>query len=179
MNTIGTRPTTQFPSSYSSGMGAASMTSSTTSFTSQLRKTLIESRSIIDIWVSSEKQCIDMYVSNAKQEISMKQKQIDSSSTQLLALQLQHGCSMNENNTNNLSNSDPSTTKNGLSELQIALENKIQQQTKINQRLETQLESLKKQIEGMCISNTTSIRKKKKKDQNLLHLSRCFVIFPT
>ena len=72
----------------------SSSSSSTVSFTSQLRETLTQSRSIVDTWVVHEKKRVDQHVKEAKQEITTKQRAINASSAKLLALQLQYGCNI-------------------------------------------------------------------------------------
>lgn len=121
--------------------------SSTTSFTSHLRETILQSRSIIDTWVINEKKRVDQHVKEAKQEVAAKQRIIDTTSAKLLALQLQYGCQ--------IGNDDPQMSNgnnnNKLSEQQAELETKIQLQTKKNQSLDVQLAELKKHIKGNVI----------------------------
>ena len=121
--------------------------SSTTSFTSHLRETINQSRSIIDTWVINEKKRVDQHVKEAKQEVAAKQRIIDTTSAKLLALQLQYGCQ--------IGNDDPQMSNgnnnNKLSEQQAELETKIQLQTKKNQSLDLQLAELKKHIKGNVI----------------------------
>ena len=121
--------------------------SSTTSFTSHLRETILQSRSIIDTWVINEKKRVDQHVKEAKQEVAAKQRIIDATSAKLLALQLQYGCQ--------IGNDDPQMSNgnnnNKLSEQQAELETKIQLQTKKNQSLDVQLAELKKHIKGNVI----------------------------
>ena len=123
-----------------------SNSSSTTSFTSHLRETINQSRSIIDTWVINEKKRVDQHVKEAKQEVAAKQRIIDTTSAKLLALQLQYGCQ--------IGNDDPQMSNrnnNKLSEQQAELETKIQLQTKKNQSLDVQLAELKKHIKGNVI----------------------------
>ena len=131
----------QLPSSTISNL------SSTTSFTSHLRETILQSRSIIDTWVINEKKRVDQHVKEAKQEVAAKQRIIDTTSAKLLALQLQYGCQ--------IGNDDPQMSNgnnnNKLSEQQAELETKIQLQTKKNQSLDVQLAELKKHIKGNVI----------------------------
>ena len=120
--------------------------SSTTSFTSHLRETILQSRSIIDTWVINEKKRVDQHVKEAKQEVAAKQRIIDTTSAKLLALQLQYGCQ--------IGNDDPQMSNgnnNKLSEQQAELETKIQLQTKKNQSLDVRLAELKKHIKGNVI----------------------------
>jgi hypothetical protein len=128
-----------------------SSSSSTATFTSQLRATLLQSRSIIDTWVVDEKRRVDQYVKGAKQELIAKQRVIDGTSAQLLALQLQNGCSIGNHDAQQPLSIEPSRSSNKLSEQQTELETKIQQQTKKNQFLDTQMAELKKQIKGNFI----------------------------
>ena len=126
-----------------------SSSSSTATFTSQLRETLVQSRSIIDTWVVNEKKRVDQHVKEAKQQLVSKQQTIDATSAQLLALQLQHGCRIADDDTKQyLSTEARGSNSNTLSKQQTELESMIEQQTKKNQRLDAQLAELKKEIRG-------------------------------
>ncbi len=126
-----------------------SSSSSTATFTSRLRETLSQSRSIIDTWVVNEKKRVDQHVKEANQQLAAKQRAIDATSAQLLALQLQHGCRIADDDAKqHLSTEARGSNGNKLSEQQTELESKIEQQTKKNQRIDAQLAELKKEIRG-------------------------------
>jgi phosphoenolpyruvate-protein kinase (PTS system EI component) len=125
--------------------------SSTASFTSQLRETLTQSRTIIDTWVVHEKKRVDQHVREAKQELRSKQRDIDTTSAQLLALQLQYGCKIANDDALNQSTGSHMIRNDKLSAEQTEFETKIQQQTKKNQSLDLQLTELKKEIKGTVI----------------------------
>ena len=133
----------------------SSSSSSTATFTSQLRATLLQSRSIIDTWVVDEKKRVDQHVKEAKQELIVKQRFIDATSAQLLALQLQHGCSIGNQDPRN--SNDKNNNNNKLSEQQTQLETKIQAQNKKNQLLDTQIAELKKHIKGNYIFKRVTV----------------------
>ena len=112
------------------------------SFTSHLRETLAQTRSAIDAWAIAERNKVDEQVLVARKDLLKRQKDIDTESAKLLALQLQHGCTVGDNDKEN--NKSDSVLSNERAEL----EEKVQKQTTMNQRLESQIEQLKKELEG-------------------------------
>jgi hypothetical protein len=153
------------------------MSTSTTSFTAQLRETIVQSRSVIDMWVVSEMKRVDQHVQQAQKEVATKQHVIDTTSAQLLALQLQYGCTIGEAQLQQSSSDDQNhrnSSNNKLAQQQTELETKIDQQIKKNQRLETQLVDLKKQLQGMIQPSGTSRRR----FTTLIASFTCFLSLP-
>jgi len=70
----------------------------TDDLTALLRETLLLSRSKLDEYVEHEKAQCDVIVEQSRQEILESQRRIDNTVTHLLALQLQDGLTVNENN---------------------------------------------------------------------------------
>jgi hypothetical protein len=110
---------------------------------SQLRDTLASSRLALDAWVAAERRYIDQQVAAAQQETAVQQRELDAAAAQLLALQLQHGCRLD--NSNSGSKKDEGSS---LSKQRQERESRVQQQAVANERMKARVEELKKQLEG-------------------------------
>lgn len=106
-------------------------------FTSQLRETLIVSRSKLDDWVEHEKAKADAAAEQFRQTRNVHQQMIDEKITNLLALQLEGGLSVAETN--------KPVTDSAMEEIKAQKE-AVKAQMVV---LEQQLADKKDQIEGM------------------------------
>lgn len=70
--------------------------SSELGFTSSLRETLTLSRCKLDEWVENEKAKADVSAESYRQNLSAQQQHVDRTVTHLLALQLEGGLTVNE-----------------------------------------------------------------------------------
>jgi beta-glucosidase-like glycosyl hydrolase len=111
--------------------------------TQNLREALAHSRAVLDDWVEQELQAADAQAVTAANKVSQKQHEIDAASAKLLALQLESGLSMNDENSNN-------NTENLANALvkRKQLEQQVENQKVKNSKLEATLEEQKKELEG-------------------------------
>lgn len=114
--------------------------------TQHLRETLAHSRAVREDWVEQEREAANVRSADAARRVSLKQNEIDSASTALLALQLESGLSML--NTSNNENNATQDNLNNASAKRKALELKVKSQQTQNDELETRLKEQQKKLEG-------------------------------
>lgn len=100
----------------------------------------------------------DRHGTAAARRLSQQQRALDAASTQLLALQLERGCRLNTTTGSNTSNNEKNQTT-GTANASSAdgddttiqiLEQRVQQQTTANARLDDELAETKRTLHGAC-----------------------------